>query len=221
MNAIKHNFLGVIILLLIGGFFGWSISTPKTVVQAQNQKTYTQKEVDLTMNMRKLWEDHITWTRMYIVSSVAEGQDKDVIAQRLLKNQEDIGNAIKPYYGNSAGDRLTTLLKEHITTAVEVVDAAKIGDQDTLNDANKRWYDNGNRVSDFLSSANPNNWKRDETRAMLKQHLDSTGKEAADIINGNFAESVIDYDVIHSQILGMSDILSIGLVRQFPAKFGK
>jgi len=45
--------------------------------------------------MRKLWEDHITWTRLYIVSVTADLADKDATAQRLLRNQADIGSAIK------------------------------------------------------------------------------------------------------------------------------
>src|SRR5688572_11942105 len=70
--------------------------------------------------MRKLWEDHITWTRLYIVSAAASLPDKDATAQRLLRNQEDIGNAIKPYYGAAAGNQLTALLKDHILGAVEL-----------------------------------------------------------------------------------------------------
>jgi hypothetical protein len=68
----------------------------------------------LRTDMRKLWEDHVTWTRVYIISVGAGLGDKDAAAQRLLQNQVDIGNAIKPFYGNEAGDKLTALLKEHI-----------------------------------------------------------------------------------------------------------
>ena len=68
----------------------------------------------LHSDMRKLWEDHITWTRLYIVSVAAGLPDKDATAQRLIQNQVDIGNAIKPYYGDAAGTKLTELLKERL-----------------------------------------------------------------------------------------------------------
>ena len=53
--------------------------------------------------MRKLWEDHITWTRLYIVSAVAELPDLEATAGRLLQNQADIGAAVATFYGDDAG----------------------------------------------------------------------------------------------------------------------
>ena len=56
----------------------------------------SQKEVALRTDMRKLWEDHITWTRMVIVDFAAGLPDLKAAELRLLRNQVDIGNAIKP-----------------------------------------------------------------------------------------------------------------------------
>ena len=192
---------------------------PVTLAQSVSSQSITQKELDLRNNMRKLWEDHIAWTRMYIVSAAADAEDKDNVAQRLLKNQEDLGNAIKPYYGNAAGDKLTSLLKEHITTAAALVDAAKVDNQNALNDANTKWYSNANQIADFLSSANSKTWPRTEMRAMMKEHLDLTKQEAVNILNKDFDANIADYDRVHDQILKMSDMLSVGIVRQFPDRF--
>ncbi len=79
--------------------------------------------------MRRLWEDHIVWTRQFVVSAVADLPDKAAATERLLRNQADIGDAIKPFYGDAAGQRLTALLREHITVAAELVAAAKAGDK--------------------------------------------------------------------------------------------
>src|SRR5215471_18734788 len=97
---------------------------------------------ELRSDMRKLWEDHITWTRLYIVEAVADLPGKDETAKRLLQNQVDIGNAIKPFYGEAAGTKLTALLKDHILIAVEIVDAAKKGDAAKKDDAVRRWSSN-------------------------------------------------------------------------------
>src|SRR5688572_12154878 len=56
------------------------------------------KQMALHNAMRKLWEDHIAWTRLFIVSAAADLPDKAATTERLLQNQTDIGNAIKPYY---------------------------------------------------------------------------------------------------------------------------
>lgn len=220
----QRNFLvGILIGLIVGFIIGWIAVQSQTQTKVSNTGTtissaVSPKELELRMDMRKLWEDHITWTRMYMVAAIADEDNKDSIAQRLLKNQEDIGNAIKPYYSNEAGDKLTSLLKTHITTAVDLIDAAKNNNQRALDDANTKWYNNANEIADFLSSANPN-WPKDQTRAMMKEHLDLTKQEAVDIINKKFDEDIADYDKIHDQILEMADMLSSGIVKQFPDKF--
>ena len=169
--------------------------------------------------MRKLWEDHITWTRVFIISAVAGLPDKDAATQRLLQNQVDIGDAIKPYYGAAAGDQLTALLKDHILIAADVVAAAKAGDQPKLADANRRWSANADQIADFLSKANPKSWPAGEMRAMMRDHLKLTTDEAVARLHGDWAGDVNAYDEVHRQILHMADMLSAGIANQFPQKF--
>lgn len=169
--------------------------------------------------MRKLWEDHITWTRLVIVS-IAQGlPDTGSTVGRLLQNQVDIGNAIKPFYGDAAGNKLTSLLHDHITIAAEILVAAKAGDNNKLTDALNRWYANANDIAKFLSSANPRNWPLEDIQQMMKTHLDLTLQEATAYLKGDFAGSVSAYEQVHLEILHMADTLSNGIVRQFPHQF--
>lgn len=169
--------------------------------------------------MRKLWEDHIIWTRLYIVSVAAGLPDTDLTAQRLLQNQDDLGNAIKPYYGEEAGNKLTALLRDHILGAADVLAAAKAGDSAKFDAANAKWYANGNDIALFLSSANPQNWTPDALQAEMKMHLDLTLAEATAQLKGDYAGSISGYDKVHAHILGMADALSSGIIAQFPEKF--
>lgn len=169
--------------------------------------------------MRKLWEDHITWTRLYIVSAAAELPDKQATAERLLKNQEDIGNAIKPFYGEDAGNQLTQLLKEHILIAAELIDAAQRGDTPAFEDANARWYRNADEIASFLNAANPRYWPLEEMQMMMKTHLDLTLKEASLRLKGDFAGDIAAYEEVHLEILQMADMLSEGILKQFPSEF--
>jgi hypothetical protein len=179
----------------------------------------TAKAQRLHDGMRKLWEDHITWTRLAIVSFAANSRDLPATEARLLQNQSDIAAAIRPYYGRAASTKLRSLLRQHILGAVALLQAAKAGDSAALGKAHDAWYANGNQIADFLSSANPHNWPRGEMRSMMKEHLDVTLKEAVDQLNGRFAASVADYDSIHRHILEMADQLSAGIVAQFPNRF--
>ncbi|MFM6851107.1 MAG: hypothetical protein ACKOVB_18610 [Terrabacter sp.] len=169
--------------------------------------------------MRKLWEDHVTWTRLAIVTFADGSAGFDATAARLLKNQRDIGNAIAPYYGTAAGNRLTALLHDHITIAVEVLQAAKAGNTAAFDAANARWYANANDIADFLASANPRSWPKALLRADMKRHLDQTLAEAAHELGGQYAASVTDYEAVHAHILMMADLLSRGIVAQFPSRF--
>jgi hypothetical protein len=169
--------------------------------------------------MRKLWEDHITWTRLAIVSFAHDLPDLPATQARLLKNQEDIGNAIKPYYGKAAGNQLTALLKEHIVGAVALLSAAKAGDQALIKQRSDEWYVNGNEIADFLHEANPRHWSQKAMRSAMKAHLDDTLDEAVNRLGGNYEADVRDYDRIHDHILMMADTLSKGIIKQFPRKF--
>jgi hypothetical protein len=186
---------------------------------ATKAHTVTARQLALHDGMRKLWEDHITWTRLAIVSFMSDLPDLQATEARLLANQEDIGDAIKPFYGKKAGTKLTALLKAHILGAVNLMAAAKGGDQAAVAKASAAWNANGRAIADFLHSANPHNWPRGEMRSMMQTHLDQTLKEAVDRLNGRHAAEVRDYDAIHAHILEMADALSAGIIKQFPSRF--
>ena len=179
----------------------------------------TAKQVRFHDGMRKLWEDHITWTRLAIVSFAAGLPDFDQTAARLLRNQEDIGNAIKPYYGRRAGNHLTMLLKEHIAGAVELLQAAKAGDDAKFASAKRAWYRNGRQIARFLTDANPRFLPFAATSRLMKGHLDQTLDEAAHRLGGDFSADIRDYDHIHRHILMMADAISTGIIKQFPGRF--
>jgi hypothetical protein len=169
--------------------------------------------------MRKLWIDHVAWTRMYIISAAAGLPDAKPTTDRLLQNQVDIGNAVAGYYGAEAGTKLTALLKDHILQAAELVTASKAGDQAKAADAKTRWYKNADQIAEFLAGANPKHWPVATLKNAMKTHLDQTLEEASDRISGKYDEDIKDYDEIVAHILTMADLLSSGIVKQFPEKF--
>lgn len=169
--------------------------------------------------MRRLWVDHVTWTRLFIVSFAADLPDLQATTDRLLQNQVDIGDAVKPFYGKAAGNQLTGLLEEHILTAADLLVAAKAGDTEAFEEASDAWYRNARQIARFLHEANPRNWPLAEMRQMMRDHLDLTLQEAAHQLGGDYPASVADYDAIETQILAMADMLSRGIIKQFPQKF--
>ncbi len=169
--------------------------------------------------MRKLWEDHITWTRLFVVSALGDLPDLQPTTERLLQNQVDIGDAVKPYYGDAAGDQLTALLHDHIVIAADVVAAAKANDTDRLQSSMARWQSNADDIAEFLAAANPNSWPADEMKAMMRQHLELTTAEVVAHLKGDWAADIAAYDKVHAHILTLADGLSSGIVAEFPEAF--
>lgn len=172
---------------------------------------------ELRTSMRDLWMDHVAWTRFYVMSAIADLPDADATAGRLLRNQEDIGAAIVPLYGDAAGRQLADLLKVHITGAVALVTAAKAGDEAALAEASDAWDANAQEIADFLADANPE-IRREDIRMMMQHHLDQTVTEATARLELRWSDDVVSYDVIVDHILTMSDGLSAAIAEHLPEK---
>ncbi|HEY4189043.1 MAG TPA: hypothetical protein VGM28_01360 [Candidatus Limnocylindrales bacterium] len=170
--------------------------------------------------LRKLWSDHVIWTREYIVAAVAGTPDADAAAGRLLRNQDDIGAAVAGFYGQAAGDQLTRLLKDHILIAVDLVAAAKAGDDAAFATHDARWTANIGEIAAFLAGANPN-WPEGDVRDLLALHLKLTKDEAVARITGDWAADVKAFDDIFTEIMVLADALNDGIVAQFPDRFGR
>jgi hypothetical protein len=208
----KKIFKALLVLL-----FFTTLLQPLKVYGIDNDIPLNNSIVNLKMDEQKLWIDHVTWTRSFIVSDLASLPDKGVVLERLLKNQDDIGASIKPYYGEEAGNKLSKLLREHITIGGQVVDAAKSNNKTDLDKYNKLWYKNADDIADFLSSANPN-WSNSELKDMLHKHLEFITTQVVARINKNWKADVEAYDKGEDHMIKFADVLSNGIIKQFPEK---
>ncbi len=219
MNASRVRITSLAGVIVIATMALTACATGPIVSHAAQPVESKTRAADFQQAMRKLWEDHVTWTRLYIVSVAGGLPDADLTAQRLLQNQTDIGNAIKPFYGEAAGNQLTKLLREHILGAAAVLAAAKAGDKAKTDAASTIWYANAEEIAVFLANANGKAWPLAEMKAGMKMHLDLTLQEAVDRLQGRYAEDIRAYDEIHAHILGLADLLSTGLIAQVPDRF--
>lgn len=179
----------------------------------------TAHQLAFRNQMRVLWEQHVTWTRLAIVNFAGGLPDLPTTEQRLLQNQTDIGTAITPFYGPKAGKALTGLLRRHILTAVQIMVDVKANNQPALAADLKSWYANADQIAAFLHRANPDNWPLRDLRRMMHRHLTLTTREAVAQLSGKYPASVRAYDNVEHEILGMADMLSTGIIAQFPSRF--
>lgn len=219
----------MVVLMSHSAFAQAKMDTPKpkkdTLKKDMHHKDMHQKKAsagteELRTNMRTLWVEHVGWTRQVILCIVDDLPGKDQAVKRLLENQVDLGNALKPYYGNEAGDKLTSLLNPHISIAAEVVTAAKSGDTVVLAETTKRWYANADEIALFLSTANPN-WELAEMKTMMNDHLQLTIDQVEARVEKDYDADVVAYDKVQEEVMKMSDMLTDGITNQFPEKFMK
>lgn len=210
------KFISKITLFLLTVMF---LTSPlETYAKGKRNECITPAKVELKENMRKLWMDHVLWTRNFIISDLADLGDKDTVINRLLKNQEDIGNAIKPYYGDEAGKKLTDLLKEHIVIAGKLVDAVKVTDSANIEKYNKEWYKNADDMINYINSLNPSLTK-DGLKDLFYTHLKVTTDEVLARANKDWKKDIEAYDKGEEHIIHLADALTEGIINQFLKKF--
>ncbi|MGE8018959.1 glycosyltransferase [Peribacillus frigoritolerans] len=192
--------------------------TTSAYAKSQEQRI-SQSEVNFENEFRRLWIDHVLWTSNYITSATTAGaEDQTQVLARLLKNQEDIGNAVKPVYGEKAGNKLTDLLKEHIVIAGKIVDAAKSGNDALVKQLNKEWYRNADEIAAFLSGANPY-LKNEDLKNLLYMHLKFVTNDLTASLAKDWNARIVAIDEGVTHIILMADTISAGVIKQFPDKF--
>lgn len=178
------------------------------------QRCISTNEANYMAMNRLLWLEHVNWTRMTIISIVFQLPDFPFVEQRLLQNATDLGNCLRPFYGDQIADHYAKLIKEHLVLAAELVTAAAKGDASTAAAKEKAWYKNADEIALFLSSINPY-LSKDDLQKMLYKHLELTKHEAVTMIQKNYKEDVAVFDEIEAEALAMSDMIAAGIVKQF------
>jgi len=171
-------------------------------------------ELELMNAMRMTWEQHVFWTRMTIISMAENLKDVDLVSARLLQNATDMGNLFRPYYGDDIANKITSLFRDHLTIAAQLITAAKNGDANAAANYEKQWYANADAIADFLSSINPY-YNNQVLRTMLHEHLALTKQEAVERLSGEYAKDIATFDKIEQQALMMADYLSSGIIKVF------
>ncbi|MGN0614327.1 MAG: acetylglutamate kinase [Porcipelethomonas sp.] len=167
--------------------------------------------------MRKLWSQHVYWTRMFIISTVEKLNDLSFVTDRLLENPSDFSMALKMFYDAKTADRFGKLLTDHLKTGGDLVSALNMRKTEKADALRDQWYMNADEISCFLSSVNPN-WCEKNWKDMMHRHLSMTEKEAGFRISKNYPKDIDTFNAIEKEALEMADNMPSGIIRQFCCK---
>ncbi len=171
-------------------------------------------QMNLMNGLRKLWTEHVMWTRLFVVSALAGLPDLETTTKRLLRNPADFSNVLEIFYGRQKADTFRSLLEEHLKIGAAVVGNAKEGNAKAVEQYSKLWYSNADRIAAFLAGINPC-WTEDEWKNLLYDHLRMTTDMVTARLAGEFIKDSIIFDMIEEQALGMADVMAAGMIRQF------
>lgn len=178
----------------------------------------SMNEVQLIKQMNLVWEQHIMWTRMLLISIAENLKDLEATQTRLLRNPKDIADVFRRYYGNAVANRIQQLLTEHLAIGKDLIVALKNKNQEEATKLNTKWYQNADEMAEAFSSINPF-YPKEEIRNMLYEHLRLTTNEVNYRLQGIYAEDINSYDMVQKEILKMSQFFVNGIVKQFPNLF--
>ncbi len=179
-----------------------------------NEPLYNQ--LNLRNDLRQLWEQHVMWTRSFIISTAENLGDLNDVTQRLLQNPDDMSKIFVTFYGKNNADKLKQLLADHLQIAANLVNSAKMGNTKDVDMYRTQWYNNADQIAIFLSELNPN-WSVEKWREFLFNHLEMTEDEARNRFNGNYKQDIQIYNNIENEALKMADYMADGILLQFPA----
>lgn len=178
------------------------------------RKSVSQRQINLMNQMRLLWEQHVYWTRFFIISTAASLADLPDVTNRLLENPGDFAAALTPFYGARIAARFEALLREHLLIGGDLVTAAKNQDTAKVDEDRRKWYLNADEIARFLADIN-SCWNEAKWRSMLYDHLEMTEQEAVLRLSGRFAEDIRMFGRIELEALKMADCMSEGIRCQF------
>jgi len=172
----------------------------------------------LSNNMRFVWEQHVYWTRMLLLSIAHRLEDQQYVTGRLLRNPHDIADIYEKYYGKEIAGKIAALLTEHLQIGAKLITALRDKQSEEAGKLTKQWYINADKMAEAFSSINPH-YNLEELRKMLYKHLELTTQEVAMRLAGNYKADIEAFDQVEHEAISMADYFSFGIMNQFPYKF--
>lgn len=192
-----------------GGSMGGGTGNP-----GSNNETESEREdsiLRLNEDMRLAWLNHVYWTRMYLMSAVADNTDQQAVEERLLETADEITDVFARYLPIATTRQLRNLLTEHIEIGGQIIQALKAKNMTDYDALVQEWYRNANQMAALFANYNPYFESR-ETRNMLLNHLDLTREEIEHQVNGEYEQSIDVFRDVEQQALAMADYFARGLL---------
>jgi hypothetical protein len=169
--------------------------------------------------MRGLWVDHIFWVRNVVLATLAKRTAEAKVAEgEVVADAHAIADAIKPFYGDAAGEQLFGLLAGHYGAVKAYLTATAAGDKKGQDAAMGDLLANADKIATFLSGANPN-LPKDTVLGLLQAHGGHHIDQIRQLKAGQYAEEAKTWAAMQDHMYVIADALTGAIAKQFPDKF--
>jgi len=177
-------------------------------------KNNLSSRINLINLFRELWQEHIIWTRSFIVSTVSGLNDLEFVTNRLLRNPTDFANVLKLYYGVENAKIFEKLFSEHLKLAASLINNLLKGNMEAAEHERRNWYKNADEILDFLNKLSPYmSIKKFQT--LFYHHLKAVEDSFHFRFTDHYGQEIINFDVMQSEAMKMADIMSNAILDQF------
>jgi len=165
-----------------------------------------------------VWEQHVYWTRMLLLSIAERLKDQPEVTARLLRNPYDIAKIYMEYYDEDIAKKIAQLLTEHMQIGADLITALRDKKTAAADTLNHQWYINADKMAAAFAGINPY-YNREDLRHMLYKHLALTTQEVTLRLAGNYKADIEAFDKVEKEAIEMADYFSSGIMKQFPDRF--
>jgi len=188
---------------------------PATLPDLTPTVTPITTHAQLKDSMRQLWTTQTSWSRFYMISSLAGLSDAAPAMTRILQNADDFGSAMRPFYGDEAAAKFSSLLHENADAEALVFGMARANDDAGFKAATSAWHANADELASYFLTETPGA-SPDAINLALHTYLDNTIAEVTERGNGQWTGDAQAHDTTEAEGLALADAWTDGVTAQFP-----
>lgn len=195
-----------------------TLLTGSVSVDSEHDVTIIEQptETELQLALRDLWTGHVFWVRSVVMAThYGDKAGAAAAEEQVVKNARSLADAVVPFYGEEAADKLFELLAGHYGGIKDYMKAEFADNKNGTRKASAAIVSNAEQISVFLSGANPY-LPKDTLMSLLSAHGGHHMAQIGAIDKGDFQSEAGTWDAMLKHMYTISDAMASALTKQFP-----
>ena len=173
-----------------------------------------QKQITLLSNLRRVWAQHVWWSRLYILSIVYDLPYQDLIFNRTLRNSSDFFRFLERFYTPKQLKPIETLFEEYNKTKSTYLYNKVAGNSYAASIYRKRWYEIADQLADLMYQLNPF-LPPSRSKPLIYSLIEGTDSQVENMLIGQTEKEIMFFDMIELEAYEFADFIATGMMSHF------